>query len=272
MDERIIAIYCLCDDCLKALHHHEDQQCRMSDAEVMTTALAAVLFFRGNFETARHYLEEHRFIPRMLGKSRFNRRLHRIRDLFLTLFGILGETWKALNAESIYSVDSFPIPVCDNYRIRHCRVYHDEAYRGYMASKKRFFYGVKIHLLATGTGEPVEFFLTPGSFSDVGNVEAFDWDLPAQSIVYADRGYNSARFETEIQQQAQITFQPLRRTNMKKQFPPWIQFLQHHFRKRIETLGSLIERLLPKSIHAVTALGFELKVVLFVLAVSINCL
>jgi hypothetical protein len=33
---------------------------------------------------------------------------------------------------------------------------------------------------------------------------------------------------------------------------------------------SLMERLLPKSIHAVTAVGFELKVVLFVLAVSPN--
>jgi len=34
----------------------------------------------------------------------------------------------------------------------------------------------------------------------------------------------------------------------------------------------LIERLLPKSIHAVTAQGFELKVALFVLASSINFL
>ena len=64
----------------------------------------------------------------------------------------------------------------------------------------------------------------------------------------------------------------MRRENMKHQVPPWIRYLQHHFRKRIETTGSLIERLLPKSIHAVTAVGFELKVVLFVLAVSINCL
>jgi hypothetical protein len=32
----------------------------------------------------------------------------------------------------------------------------------------------------------------------------------------------------------------------------------------VETAGSLLERLLPKSIHAVTAEGFELKVALFV--------
>jgi hypothetical protein len=37
---------------------------------------------------------------------------------------------------------------------------------------------------------------------------------------------------------------------------------------RTETSGSLIEQMLPKSIHAVTAAGFELKSVLFVLALS----
>jgi len=41
-------------------------------------------------------------------------------------------------------------------------------------------------------------------------------------------------------------------------------------RKVIETTGSLISQLLPKSIHAVTAKGFELKAMLFVLALSVN--
>jgi len=53
---------------------------------------------------------------------------------------------------------------------------------------------------------------------------------------------------------------------------PWLQFFLRHYRNQVETAGSLIERLLPKSIHAVTAKGFELKVILFVLASSINCL
>jgi hypothetical protein len=49
--------------------------------------------------------------------------------------------------------------------------------------------------------------------------------------------------------------------------------MQHYnFRKIVETTGSMLERLLPKSIHAVTAKGFELKVGLFVLATSLNFL
>jgi hypothetical protein len=96
--------------------------------------------------------------------------------------------------------------------------------------------------------------------------------LPPGATVYADRGYNHAAFEKTVREDGQIEFQPMRRENMKQQFPPWIRYLQHVYRKPIETMGSLIERLLPKSIHAVTAIGFELKVVSFVLAVSINCL
>jgi len=38
----------------------------------------------------------------------------------------------------------------------------------------------------------------------------------------------------------------------------------------VETAGSLIERRLPKHIHAVTPAGFELKIALFVLALSLS--
>ena len=44
----------------------------------------------------------------------------------------------------------------------------------------------------------------------------------------------------------------------------------NYYRKSVEATASLIERLLPRSIHAVTPQGFELKVVLFVVATSIN--
>jgi len=53
--------------------------------------------------------------------------------------------------------------------------------------------------------------------------------------------------------------------------PNAISFVQSYHRKRVETAGSLIEQLLPKSIHAVTSQGFELKVALFVIASSLNC-
>lgn len=65
---------------------------------------------------------------------------------------------------------------------------------------------------------------------------------------------------------------PLRKKNSKRLVPAWMTYLLSCYRKVIETTGSLIEKLLLKHIHAVTARGFELKVALFVLATSFNFL
>ena len=271
MDTQIVVVFCLCDDMLKALHHFEDGQCQMTDAEVMTTAIVAMLYFKGNFRLASQYLCEHGYIPNMLSRSRFNRRLHRIAELFLTLFLRLAEHWKNLNERSVYVIDSYPIAVCDNYRIPRSKIYHGEDFRGYIASKKRYFYGLRIHIMVTEQGEPVEFFLAPGAFSDTSALQLYQFDLPEQSWITGDKAYNDYTME-DLMREAGVELLPLRKKNSLRPVPPYMTYLQHSIRKIVETTGSLIERLLPKSIHAVTAKGFELKVALFVLACSINFL
>ena len=271
MDTQIIVVYCLIDDMLKALHHYEDKQRQMSDAEVMTTAVVATLYFKGNFCMASRFLSDGKYIPTMLGKSRFNRRLHNIADLFLTLFLRLGETWKRLNEKSVYVVDSYPIAVCDNYRICRSKIYHGEEWRGYVASKKRYFYGIRIHIMVTEQGEPVEFFLEPGAMSDTKALGLYNFDLPEHSWVIGDKAYNDYTIE-DVMREAGIELLPFRKKNSLRPVPPYMTYLQAGIRKMVETTGSLIERLLPKSIHSVTAKGFELKVALFVLACSINFL
>jgi Transposase DDE domain len=271
MDDKIIATFCLCDDLLKAMHHQEDRQCQMNDAEIMTTAFTASLFFRGNHESARAMLKQHGYIPHMLSKSRLNRRLHRIKELFIIFFNILGETWKTLNTEAIYVIDSLPIAVCDNMRIRRSKIYSDESFRGYQASKKRYFYGLKVHLMVTQEGQPIECFLTPGGFGDVDALKYYAYELPDGSIIYADKAYNDYEIEDLLKEVDHIQLIPMRKKNSKRALPPYISFVQSYHRKRVETAGSLIAQLLPKSIHAVTSQGFELKVALFVIASSLNC-
>ena len=74
----------------------------------------------------------------------------------------------------------------------------------------------------------------------------------------------------DMMREAGLELIPIRKKNLHRPTPA-ITYFQACIRKMIDT-GSLIERLLPKSIHAVTAKGFELKVALFVLACSINSL
>jgi hypothetical protein len=271
MDDKIIATFCLCDDLLKALHHQEDRQCQMNDAEVMTTAFIAALFFRGNHESARAMLKQYGYIPYMVSKSRFSRRLHRIKDICMIFFNMLANIWKTLNKEAIYVIDSLPIAVCDNIRIRRSKIYTKEDFRGYQASKKRYFYGLKIHLMVTQEGQPIECFLTPGSFGDVDALKYYAYELPYGTIIYADKAYNDYAIEDLLQEVEHITLIPIRKKNSHRALSPSVTFVQSYHRKRVETAGSLIEQLLPKSIHAVTAQGFELKVALFVIASSLNC-
>jgi hypothetical protein len=68
-----------------------------------------------------------------------------------------------------------------------------------------------------------------------------------------------------------IQLLPIRKKNSKRDLSPSISFVQSYHRKQVETAGSLLAQLLPKSIHAVTSEGFELKVALFVIAYSLNC-
>jgi len=271
MDDKIIATFCLCDDMLKALHHQEDRQCQMNDAEIMTTALVASLFFRGNHESARAMLRQHGYIPHMVSKSRFSRRLHRLKELFIVLFDLFAHIGKTLNKDTIYVIDSLPIAVCDNIRIRRSKIYSQEDFRGYQASKKRYFYGLKIHLMVTPEGQPVECFLTPGGFGDVDALKYYAYDLPDGSIIYADKAYNDYEIEDLLKAVDHIQLLPMRKKNSKRALPPYVSFVQSYYRKRVETAESLIEQLLPKSIHAVTPQGFELKVALFVIAASLNC-
>ncbi|RKZ92795.1 MAG: hypothetical protein DRR19_03185 [Candidatus Parabeggiatoa sp. nov. 1] len=50
-------------------------------------------------------------------------------------------------------MDSFPVPVCDNIRIKRCKIYQDDEYRGYVLSQTSFFYGIRVHMVVNNQCE-----------------------------------------------------------------------------------------------------------------------
>ena len=86
MEDQILITYCLGADVLKALGHQDHHNSRVSDAEVLTSAIVAALYFGGNFAKGCLLIKTPIYIPKMLSESRFNRRLHRLDELFLLLF------------------------------------------------------------------------------------------------------------------------------------------------------------------------------------------
>jgi hypothetical protein len=123
--------------------------------------------------------------------------------------------------------------------------------------------------MVTQTGQPVEFFLTPGSYSDTTALKWYAFDLPVGAWLTGDKAYTDYTLE-DLLQAAGCQLLPLRKSNSQRPVPAWTRYLQATYRKVIETTGSRLEQLLPKSIHAVTARGFELKVGLFVVACSLT--
>jgi len=252
------------------LHHPEDPRRTVGDAEVITTALIAASYFHGHWERACVLVKRLGYFPHMLSVSRFNRRVHAVADLVVTFLMVLGDHAKHLTSKLIYALDSFPIPVCQNIRIGRCRLYRDPRYRGYIPSKRTYFYGVNLHLMITEYGHPIEVFLTPGSVTDVETLPLYRFDLPEGATVYADRGYTHYAIEDELREMAAIDLTPMRKKNSQRPFSGPVQFAQMIYRKRVETAGSMINALFPKHIHAVTPQGFELKIFLFVLAYAFD--
>jgi len=110
--------------------------------------------------------------------------------------------------------------------------------------------------------------LTPGNVSDTKTLSLFDFGLPNGSVIYGDKAYTCYEIEDLLAENDGIKLQPIRKINHKRKFDICTEYLQQTYRKTIETTNSMITKMFPKTIHAVTAAGFELKVFLFVLAHS----
>jgi len=270
MCDSTLAIYCLIDDFLKTSGHLEDCRATVTDAEIITTAVVAMLHFGGNLERSRLVLHELGLIKRLLSRSRFSRRMNRLSDLIYLLFHQLGSIFKDLHWESRYLLDSFPVALCDNIRIKHCRLAQSEQYRGAVTSKRRFFYGVRVQLLTTSDGIPVEFCILPGACSDLQGLAELALDFPASAQVFVDSAYNFYEWEDYLREIEDLSLQVPRKRNSKRIRQPFLETYKLLMRKYIETTIGEISKLFPKKIHATNLKGFLLKIALFLFAFQIK--
>lgn len=164
MADKTIAIYYFLDDMFQVMGRKIDPHCKLNDAQIATTALLAALKFYGNHASTCDYMQEHHKM-KMIDKSGFNRRLHRLQAALLIIFRALGLALKELNTSARYVIDSFPVSVCRNCRIPVCKLVTGKVYRGYNEAKKKYFYGFKVQLITTVDGnQPIDYYITAGSF------------------------------------------------------------------------------------------------------------
>jgi hypothetical protein len=208
-----------------------------------------------------------------LSKSRLNRRIHCIAyDKWEGLLEFSHQWSRYHYIEKDFIVDSFPVPVCHNIRIKRCRIFQDEIFRGYNASKKQYFYGIKATVITNLCGHPLKMIIAPGNEHDLPALKVLNpSNLPKGSTLYGDAAYVDYDYEDQ-QLSNGIKLAIDRKSNSTRPYEleDYVNLRNH--RKTIEGTFSTIVSLMPKKIHAIIAKGFELKVISFVIAAaSIFC-
>lgn len=268
--DKIISIYCLIDDILQEINHIEDVRRQVSDSEIILMSIVSSISFYGNHSSGIKFMKQYGFIPNMLDKSRFNRRLHKIGNLLYELFEIVSSYYKDLCCELHYIIDSFPVAVCNNMRIANCKILKDKKYRGYTASMRNYFYGVKVQLLTTKDGIPIAFHFTPGKTGDAKALGKMIDKLPAEASLYGDSAYTDYGLEDIALERKCIFLKIQRKSNAKRVDTMEQKHEKLKMRKRVETAISDIKKMFPRTIHAVTLEGFLIKLTLFVFGLQLN--
>jgi len=254
----LIELYCLIEDSLQTLGHHDDQRCEFSEAEVVFTGIVAARYFSGNIRKARIFLKFNRYCPNMLSESRLNRRINRI-YFWNDLLKILG------NHDYHTVIDSFPIHSCRLSRANRRGLFQGRIFKGYNSSHKCYFIGIKVHLITSRTGRPFFFQITPANEHDLTALKFLDLPFESPCRLYGDKAYNDYDYEKELERKG-VRLTPQRKENSRKKHSRRVGGWLYKYRKKIETAISGIVRLMPRWIQAVSMEGFETKIALFIVA------
>jgi hypothetical protein len=266
MEQRMITIYCLIEEFLKGVMGKEEHKlAEISDSEVLFLGYLAVSDFNGNYKKAYYYGMGMKLVNKV-EYSRFTRRINQLEEVIEHLFVFLGELFTKLNGSQIYSVDSFPVEICQIQREKRSKLWRDVSLKGYNASKKKYFYGFKVHMVVTTNQEPVSCYISEGSTHDTTASYAFLHNLPKNSIVIGDKGYISGKLESFLAQFG-IELSTLKRKNMRSDLNHRVK---RKIRKGVETAFSVITAKFGKVIRATSIRGFFVKLKLFILAYSID--
>lgn len=161
-EERLIQIYCLVCELFPLLapeverfsNNQEPSQC--SEEEILTVYLFGLLQGRLSVKDIRLYIEEHwaSWFPSLPKYEGYNHRLLRLVAALQHLLDYLLPRLPTTNIiESLQAIDSLPIIMARAGRADGAKVAREIADKGYCATKKLYYHGIKLHaVVAKGCG------------------------------------------------------------------------------------------------------------------------
>ena len=197
----------------------------------MNIAICSALFFNSNHEKALVWLHISGYFPQVLSLSRFNRRVHRMKDFIEYCFESISEIFLS---GDLYIEDSMPLPVCKRARASRNKKVRGREYCGYCVAKKEKFFGFRLHLIVDRDGVPVSLAILPGADHDLTPLYEITSPLPQGATVIGDKAFNCQLVESELAEMG-VFLMPKRRKNMKKQWPLFQERFILCRRRQIET-------------------------------------
>lgn len=161
---------------------------RMSCGEVITLI---VMFHSGGYRNMKHfylhYVQKHlsNLFPQTVSYNRFVE-LMQSSTLPMSIFlktCCMGE------GTGISFIDSTPIQVCKNKRIKRNKVFQGLARLG--KSTMGYFFGFKLHIVINDKGELLNFVIAQGNVDDREPLENPNFIKALKGKLYADKGYIS---------------------------------------------------------------------------------
>ena len=192
---KITEIFCVIDEFCKEYDQIVDKSLlgnpskrppTMSSSEIITIA---VLFHLGGFRTFKHfyiyYVQQHmqEEFPKTVSYNRFTELMQR-NLMPMTLF---LKTCCLGNCTGISFVDSTPIRVCKNKRIKRNKVFKGIANTG--KSTMGWFHGFKLHIIINDKGEILTFTITQASEDDRTPLKQERFLDKIYGKLFADKGY-----------------------------------------------------------------------------------
>jgi Transposase DDE domain len=224
LDTLATALYVKTDDLLKERPDWAPERPlvgiapRLSDAELVTLAvLQALLGFTAEARWLRHARAHLRHLFRYLPKQPgYNKRLRAGAGLIVQVIRALAAD-TSMWSDDVWVVDSTPVECGRSRQTAQRSELAGWAEYGYCASHSRYFWGLRLHLVATLTGLPVGFALT-GAKADERQVllgifdadPALLADRPGQTLI-GDRHYYGRDFEAALAQAGAQLLRPARR-------------------------------------------------------------
>lgn len=262
----IITVFVVIDELMSRLGHESHHLAHVPDSEVLTVAVVAAKYFQNHQERALGVLQECGYLSGRLSVSRFNRRLHALAAWLELANETLGELFA--NGET-FVIDSLPVPVCRRVRAWRCRKVRGRIYCGYCAAKAEKFFGWRLHLVCTPSGEPVRFTLLPASLHDLTPLHELADALPPDARLLGDKAYISADDAKAILAASGVRIIAQPRDNMQP-LDWWDDFDLRRYRHTIETVNAQLEKMGIERLYARTNSGFFLKVNAAMLALALT--